>query len=260
MQQLETSVMNFLEQRPAVWSVYVKNLATDETLSLYDQPMEAASLIKLYVMGSTFARWHTVVANDSLYYGTDGAASTLHVQACLEAMVIWSDNEAYNELVRLHSASHDFNEGCVRIQEALTYPNTGIYHSLLPSETPLTGISDAVNHTSVSDCGVFLEALYRGQMVSPEASQAMWDLLRKQYFRDKIPAGLPESTSCANKTGENDNVQHDVAIVEGPKCDYILCVMVEAVENAAQTSADIAALSALVYETLNAPDGNEKTF
>ncbi len=52
----------------------------------------------------------------------------------------------------------------------------------------------------------------------------------------------------ANKTGETDENQHDIAIVYGPKTTYILCVMSEDSTNAI---ANIRSISKVVYNYLN---------
>ena len=71
--------------------------------------------------------------------------------------------------------------------------------------------------TSVRDCGRLLEQIYRGECVSEEASAAMLDLLLNQQVTWKIPEGLDSSVVVANKTGETDTSQHDMAIVYGEK-------------------------------------------
>lgn len=250
MTRLEEGVRQFLSQRPEVWSVYVKNLDTDETVSLYNQSMEAASLIKLYVMQSCYRHRSEIIANDVIYTG-DSRASEARLNELLYAMIVWSDNEAYNELVRMHSTNRDFNEGCLLIQNEMSYPSTGIYHSLLPSDTAMTGISYEKNHTSVADCATLLESIARGTCVSAEASEEMLVLLGQQQFREKIPAGLPQNVFCVNKTGENDHVQHDVSIVYGEQCMYLLCVMVKNCVDGLYTSQGITTLSTLVYDALN---------
>ena len=80
------------------------------------------------------------------------------------------------------------------------------------------------NKASAKDCGVLLEQIYRGKCVNKTYSKQMMDLLLKQTRRWKIPAALPASAVVANKTGETSEVQHDIAIVKGPKTDYIICV------------------------------------
>jgi beta-lactamase class A len=79
----------------------------------------------------------------------------------------------------------------------------------------------------VEDCGALLEKIYRGECVSSEASDAMLNLLLNQTVVWKIPSGLPSGVVCANKTGENDSNQNDIAIVYGENTTFILCVMSE---------------------------------
>lgn len=48
----------------------------------------------------------------------------------------------------------------------------------------------------------------------------MRNLLLNQQVTTKIPSGISASVEIANKTGETDTDQHDIAIVYGKK-DYI---------------------------------------
>ena len=45
----------------------------------------------------------------------------------------------------------------------------------------------------------------------------------EKYCQDS--GGISADIPIANKTGETDSDQHDMAIVYGPKTTYILCVM-----------------------------------
>lgn len=67
-------------------------------------------------------------------------------------------------------------------------------------------------------------------------------------LHNKIPAGLPEGTKCANKTGETDEYQHDAAIVYSPGGDYILCIMSS---NCGAAITNIQDISATVYDYFN---------
>ena len=79
----------------------------------------------------------------------------------------------------------------------------------------------------------------------------MLSFLLAQDKRTKIPAGLPTNIQVANKTGENDLCQHDIAIVYGEKTDYILCVMSENAGKEADVLPHIQEVSALTYYALN---------
>lgn len=72
-------------------------------------------------------------------------------------------------------------------------------------------------------------------------------LLLGQERDAKIPAGVPEHISVANKTGETGSCQHDAAIVFGESGDYILCVMSEGLTDTEAAAALIQEISAGVY-------------
>ena len=117
------------------WSIYIKDLETGEELSMNHQEMYAASLIKLFVMEKTYEDYDTVLENDMRYTG-DLAQSQEKIVDVLTDMIQVSDNEAFNELVRIQNEGRSFSEGCVDLNDWLEeegYEDTGIYHTLEPS-------------------------------------------------------------------------------------------------------------------------------
>lgn len=253
MHRLEWELEEYLSHADGTWSVYVKNLDTDLDFSMNNQPMYAASLIKLFVMESAYENMELLEQNDSRY-SSDTARSQEKIESLLESMIEVSDNESYNELVRIHSADGSFVEGCQYIEDHLAergYTDTGIFHTLSPSETEPEYIADADNCTSVEDCGKLLESIYRGTCVSEEASKEMLDFLLHQETTYKIPSGVPDRVQVANKTGETSEVEHDVAIVFGEETDYILCVMSSDFEETDAAVDTIQQISTLVYAALN---------
>ncbi len=196
------------------WSVYVKDLNTGTTISINDTPMQPASIIKSFVMASTFER----ISRGELPYSDQ-------VKSLLTEMITESSNDAYNKLVGMNSPDQSFLSGTEVVNRYLMengYSSTTCHSTLHPSSSPF--MSNGTNRTTVRDCGLLLERIYRGTCVSPAFSQEMLNLLLGQTRRAKIPAGLPAGTKVANKTGETDVLQHDMAIVYGPRTTYILCV------------------------------------
>ena len=246
LEELRGTLETLLARQSGEWSIYVKDLQEDVSVTIQNQPLYAASLIKLFVMEKTFSDFEQVTANAS--------GDEERVQSLLADMIERSDNEAFNELVRLQSEELDFAQGCVLIDKYLGekgYPDTAIYHSLSPSATGLISIADEQNSTSVEDCGQLLERIYDGTCVSKEASGQMLELLMNQETVNKIPKGVPEDVKVANKTGETDEVQHDAAIVYGPQKDYILCVMSRDLTGAGKSIRLIQEISKVTYEYLN---------
>ena len=79
----------------------------------------------------------------------------------------------------------------------------------------------------------------------------MLELLRKQENTSKIPAGIKAEVPTANKTGETDEDQHDIAIVYGTRTTYILCVMSEGWKSEGDAVQNIQNISSMVYNYLN---------
>lgn len=250
---LQEKLEQMTEAVDGTWSIYLKDLKTDTSFSINNQEMYAASLIKLFVMESSYQYMDMLLENENSYSGAEETAETI-IKNQLAEMIEQSDNESYNDLVSLHSEALDFEDGCYLVEEYLEeagYQDTGIFHTLSPSETEPQSISDIKNHTSVEDCGKLLEKIYCGTCISKEASQEMLELLMKQENVNKIPQGVPEDIQTANKTGETEEVQHDAAIVFGEKTDYILCVMSTGIEESGTAIQTIQEISSVVYNFLN---------
>ncbi|MCD8347544.1 MAG: class A beta-lactamase-related serine hydrolase [Lachnospiraceae bacterium] len=238
------------------WSVYVKDLNANESISINNQSIYAASLIKLFVMMSCYENMDDIISNYCTINHTDAATAASVIEDRLYTMIVYSRNESYNELVRLHSSSGSFVTGCRFVNSYIAenaFADTGVYTTLHPSDSSYETTGEGTNHTTVEDCGALLEAIYNGECVSYTDSMAMLDLLLQQDTTTKIPAGVPEGIEVANKTGETDDESHDAAIVFGEETDYILCVMSTGVEEMGSGNADtlIQEISSLVYEFLN---------
>ncbi len=203
---------------PGNWSVYVKNLKTGDMVNINERAMYPASVIKPFVMASTFEQ----IKNKKLSYDS-------RLKNLLKEMITVSDNEAYNELVRLNSSSHSFVNGASVVNSYLKkngFKKTECHSTLHPSSSYFTSDGGS-NRSSAKDCGVLLEKIYKGTCVSSKYSKEMLNLLLRQTRRWKIPSGLPAGTKVANKTGETSSSQHDMAIVYGPKATYVISAFSE---------------------------------
>lgn len=235
---LKKRLKTMTDSYSGTWSVYVKNLKTGDVLNLNEKTMYPASVIKPFVMAATFDR----IKNKKLSYSST-------VKSLLKSMITVSDNEAYNQLVRMNSSSGSFVQGAAEVNKYLKkygYTRTGCHTTLHPSSSWYTS-DGGTNTSSAKDCGVLLEKIYKGTCVSASYSKEMLNLLLGQTRRWKIPAGLPAGTKVANKTGETSSYQHDMAIVYGPKTTYVICVFSA---NAGSYSG-IINISRCVYEYLN---------
>ena len=90
-EKLETILKQVQSQLPTengTWAVFISDLINGTEGSLNDQKMQAASLIKLYIMGAVYENYDQITGQ----YGRDSVDSNLY------SMITVSDNDAANTL------------------------------------------------------------------------------------------------------------------------------------------------------------------
>lgn len=232
---LEKKLRSAIKGYSGTWSVYVKNLDTNEAICINNKKIYAASLIKLYAMGAAYEKVK------------QGKLKESSVKNTINSMITVSSNDAFNTIVSRVGKTY-INTWC----KANGYNSTNQGHGLSPSSNNY-GLNNGTgsNVTTVKDCGRLLESIYRGTCVSQSASKKMLAHLKKQQRRSKIPAGIPGGVTVANKTGETDDTTHDVAIVYSKGADYIICVMGSVPGGAWGASGNITKLSRITYNYFN---------
>ena len=85
---LEQELTGQLSEYEGEWSVYVKNLSTDETFVLNDQPMKSASVMKLFIMGTVYKAFEC-----------GELERTEEIMSLMNKMISYSDNASSNELL-----------------------------------------------------------------------------------------------------------------------------------------------------------------
>lgn len=219
---LKSSLNSMISGFSGTWSVYVKNLKTDDWLSINDVQMYPASTIKAFAMAFAFG-----------YVNRNKFSYDDNLKTLMTYMITESDNNSFNTIVTM-AGGGNFLTGAKLLNDYLRqngYTKTALHHIATPVNIDF--ITDGgTNAGSAKDCGLLLERIYKGTCVNSTYSQMMMNLLLGQKRRWKIPAALPANAIVANKTGETDKVQHDIAIVSGPKTDYVICVYSTASETA----------------------------
>lgn len=217
------------------WSVYVCDLVNNTEGAIQDARMQAASLIKLYIMGAVYENYDSIIAQ----YGQSSVDSNLY------SMITVSDNDAANTLVS-YLGGGDSSAGMTVVNDFCSekgYSSTHMGRLLLASNQ----YDD--NYTSVSDCGHFLKEVYEGSKESDVHAQAEFDLLAAQTRRNKIPAQMPAGVSIANKTGELSDVENDAGIIYNSSNDLIIVFMSENVLQPGTAQSTIASLSRQIYDS-----------
>mgnify|MGYP001604281687 FL=1 len=240
------------------YAVAVKNLKTGESFFYNeDKQFDSASLYKLWVMAVSFQRIKDgSLRNDEILtlpqsYLDETLSETtptptpegtptptpilpeeekkisMEVSFALEKMITTSDNYA-----ALLLASRSGTPSIVSFLRQYELKNSNF------RQPP---------QTSASDIALFLEKLYKGEIVDRKYSEQMMEILKKQSLDDRIPKYLPDNIKVAHKTGELFGLKHDAGIVFGEKDDYIIVVLSET-KNPTNASERIANFSKKVFD------------
>ena len=235
-----------LEANGESWAIAAMDLNTQDYSTIHaEQPMKSASVIKAFIMAAVF---------DKLVYPNEGTSvsadydSTL--KSLLNSMITVSDNDAANELVR-RLGGGDFQTGASVLNTFCQERNYTSTH--LGREFLATAPTDD-NYTSASDCCRLLSEIYNGTLVNADASADMLALLQAQTRTSKIPAGVPDNVTTANKTGELSDpgnlgvVENDISIIFAKDHPYVLCVLSNNIQNNSSAQETISKISADVYK------------
>ena len=267
---LRASLVALIDQSGAEVGLYYRSLDTagDSVALNADLRMHAASTMKVPVMmqlylddasGARSLDAHLPVTrtfrsivdgsafdlppdsdSDTTFYGRVGGTAT--VRELIDRMITWSSNLATNILVEEVDAR--------RVTATLREMGADSMEVLRGVEDLRAFQAGLSNTTTARDLGVVMAQVALGTRFSPSARSEMLAVLERQHFRENIPAGLPEGTRVANKTGWITAHNHDAAVVfpeEG--APYVLVVMVRGIEEQTRAAALVAELSRVVWES-----------
>lgn len=242
LEELKKDIENYIKTQNGSWGVFIQDLSTNEYLLINEDRYSSASLVKIYTMATTYSE----IEKGNLEKNAD-------INHRLRLMITESSNEACNYLTIKNGGGNEAigfdRENEVALSLGCENTERGSY---LVDTSGRKGHYRHHNYTSPRDCGRVLKAIYEGKLISEKASEEMLGLLLDQTRKWKIPEGVPEGTKVANKTGETDTANSDVAIVFSPGGDYIICVLGNG--NVAYGVDTIRKISGMTYDYFN---GNE---
>ncbi len=221
-----------LQKLPGKISFFYENLETGEMFAYHEnEPVKAASIIKLFIMTAVFQSFEEgVLCPDKLFsikredcVPSCGALTYLHdgilvtVLDLVTLMIIFSDNTAANVLIN-YLGMERINE----IIHALGFKKTLLQRKMYDTEKSSRGIQ---NYITAAETGRLLKMMYEGKLINRNASETMISILKNQQLCSKIPfylQALPEEPVIAHKTGEDTGITHDVGIIYG-KEPFLVC-------------------------------------
>jgi beta-lactamase class A len=265
---LKARVQKLIDASGAEVAVAMQTLdGRDELLLDPDKPFHAASTMKVPVMIELFRQadagtlslddpllvrneFHSIVDGSvyQLSVGDDSDAdvyahvgTTMTLRELCEAMITVSSNFAANLLIERVGAAN------VR---------STVHRLGADGMVVLRGVEDQKafdkgmnNETTARALDVLLLKLAQGKAVSAKADAEMVAILKRQKFHDAIPAGLPDGTVVAHKTGNITKIHHDAAIVYGPR-PYVVVVLVRGVQDQKVSGQLIASISREIWASV----------
>ncbi|MDR1772269.1 MAG: class A beta-lactamase-related serine hydrolase [Hungatella sp.] len=229
---MKDQIIRKLEQLPGKISFLYENLKTGDGFAYHGQePMMAASVIKLFIMAAAFEkrkkgtfqmeelfavkREDCVPSCGALTYLHDGILVT--GMDLVTLMIIFSDNTATNVLIDILGMD-EINETI----RGLGFRQTLLQRKMYDMENSARGIQ---NYITACETGGLLKMMYDGTLIDKQSSETMILILKNQQLCSKIPfylQALSDSPEIAHKTGEDTGITHDVGIVYG-KEPFLVC-------------------------------------
>lgn len=223
---LPEPIAAFVEQHPAALSFAAVNLETGARLAYDpDRVVPAASVIKTAILGAMAGAvdggrlaWDEPVTFDASALDVAGSGAlrhfrppvTLSLYNVAALMIIVSDNTATNRCIDLvgFDGVNAFCRG-----QGLTATRLNRYMRGRPA---IAGEQE--NVTTAGDQCRLAERLWRGEVVSPEASRTVLEILGGQQLSQRIPRYLQdvEGATFQHKTGTIPGIAHDAGIIRLP--------------------------------------------
>lgn len=253
--RLQSRIEEFLRDKDGDYAVLVKDLKPEgrrNVLINSDRVFEAASLYKVFLMGAVFEK----VYQGKLTLESGISAKLTHLDQVLggrdfgyeqfddSEIIEYSVGEA---LQRVASISDNF--AAIMLAEKIGWGSIQAFAE--ESGATSTSIKSPIT-TSAEDIGLLFEKLYKGEIVSIEASEQILDMLSKSKLNSRIPAKLPEDIKIAHKTGELSRVRNDAGIVFLEGNPYAIVMMSQNLKGEDEGVENLAEISKIVYEYYNA--------
>jgi beta-lactamase class A len=236
---LESRLAPLIAAHKGKVAVAVKHLGTGESFEHHAADvMPTASLIKFPVMIETYRQAAArqvdldavvVLKKKDKVPGsgvltdhfTEGA--TFKLRDAVHLMIAFSDNTATNLVLDAVGIG-----ATAATMEKLGYPNTKIHAKVFRRDTsvfPDRSKQYGLGSTTALEMIKLCEAVYRRQLVSPQACAEMLGHLRACEDKEKLPRFLPPEIKVAFKTGSLDDTRTAAGIIEWPNGPVAVCVL-----------------------------------
>ena len=267
--------------------VMAKNLNTGQEIKYRaSEKFPTASVIKLPVMVEYFFQVQAkrisptqkVELSSANKWGGSGlfqyflGTSQQKLADAVLMMITISDNTATNMVIDALGESHTEKLAAVNDRMiSLGLKNTRLLNKLMSWETKTDSpesIRYGIGVSTPKDMCLLCEKIFKHDVVDSAACDEMIDLMKKQFYNDRIPRFLPKEESkirVAHKTGSVTGVNNDVGLILSPRVNISLAIFIEQARDRRggpenETTLVAAKISRLIWNHFTGDTGFERPF
>ncbi|GEP94967.1 serine hydrolase [Chitinophaga cymbidii] len=231
--KLQKALQEIVDGFHGTAGVYVQNLKTGRYAAVNaDTIFPTASIVKVPILVGVFdkiekgeLKYHQpLVYRDSAKYGGSGLmqffkdSAQTELSVLLHLMMSYSDNTTSLWNQALAGGGEQIN----RLMEQY-----GLQHTRVNSRTP--GREEiwkiyGWGMTTPREMSSLVVKIFRGEVISPGASERMYRLMTKGYYDETGISQLPPDVQVAAKSGSVNESRSEVLLVNAPHGDYVFYV------------------------------------
>ena len=205
-----------------------------------DQDIEVENEFVSIIDGSPYSLSFEEDGDPGLY---EAVGSTRSLRELTTRMITHSSNLATNIVIELVGATR-----VMALMESIGAHDIQVLRGVEDIKAYRAGKS---NTTTAHDLMIVFGALLGHDGMSGEASEEMIGILAAQHFNESIPAGLPDGTRVAHKTGQITEIHHDAGIIFPPdRKPYVLVVLTRGFEQSEDAYRVTAKISRAIWESV----------
>ncbi len=248
-ENFQSETEKIIKKKNGFYSVYYKNLKTDEGFGINENQIEtAASVNKLPIVAALYYLDKTgkidlddkitVQEEDVQDYGTGSIRyqempQTYSLRNLAKLALNQSDNTAAH-VVSLHLG-----------EENVQY---------LVNTWGMNSTNMVNNKTTVKDMGTLMEKIYKGEIANGPQTRELLEFMTDTEFEDRLAKDVKDKAIVQHKTGDGEGFVHDVGIIKSKdgKNVYYLGVMTSDIgQNEKEAKDTISEISKKIFEGLN---------
>lgn len=243
-----------VDDKKIKYAISIKNLRTGESYNYNENiVISSASTIKLLIMAEVMnqAKKGQLSLEERLLINPEDIVpysiiklldsnNSYTLKDLITLMIIQSDNTATNILINI-AGINNINTYI----RGIGLQNTILQRKMMDFEARVDGKD---NFTTSSDMAKFLELLYKGEIVDKEFSGVMIEIMKMQLDKSMVYLEISDEVVVAHKTGELQNINHEVGIFYTQKGDYIFSMLTWEAESNNFARKIIGKVAKIVYD------------